>query len=30
MSADETLQGANPLFGTQRSRRPGRKPGVVA
>ena len=30
MSGDGTLPGATPLFGTQRGRQPGRKPGVVA
>ena len=30
MSADGTLPGANALFGTQRGRQLGRKPGVVA
>ena len=30
MSADGTLQGANPLFGTQRGRQPGCEPGMVA
>jgi hypothetical protein len=29
MSADGTLPGATPLFGTQRGRQPGREPGMV-